>query len=175
MRTNSVPLFFDCSDQTLKTLYVVAGEKELLMVCKGVSISRVVFVIAIALILVQCNGAPKPATESMQPEMTNLTIADSGGQVELKKGDVFEIALKENATTGYIWNVTQLEDEYLRLLLRSTADIRPNQVAGAPITLRWRFEALQPGETVLKMANYRTWEGLQNAVEKFEIRLIIKP
>ena len=86
-----------------------------------------------------------------------VTEADSGGSVTLNPGDTLEVILTSNATTGYHWTITSLNQDILQQSGDSEyeADPNPQGLIGAGGKELFTFKATSPGETSLEM-NYQS-------------------
>ncbi len=98
-----------------------------------------------------------------------------GEQVVLRRGQTLEVQLEQAGATGYTWQVVVLDEN----LLESTELASPppgtgSMIVGAPVLRTWRFKALAKGQTELKMFNYRPWEGVEKAVDKFQLKIKIQ-
>ena len=98
------------------------------------------------------------------PPTSPPRVAPSGdGQARLKVGEVMEIALPANASTGYAWEFVQDGAPLLRRVPANpaprtrAADAAP-PVVGAGTTQRWWFQAVAPGDTELQLIYRRPWE-----------------
>jgi len=112
-----------------------------------------------------------PTHLAAQAEIT-VTQAQDGREIALKVGDILRIELPGSGGTGYSWFVELPGAPCLRLLDQSTQVLKEG-LPGSPVLQGWRFRAEQPGATALKMAYYRPWEGVGQAVEHFGIRIRI--
>jgi len=97
---------------------------------------------------------------------------DSGTTHEIKAGDLLYIELEGNPSTGFWWHFQELDEEFLELVKEETEKISEGRL-GAPVLGRWRLRAKRCGETTIKMAYYRQWEGVGKAVDRvsFTIRI----
>ena len=100
-----------------------------------------------------------------------LTKEDSGTVVDIGAGDFFEIELEGNPSTGFWWHFAHLDEECLEVIREETKKISEKRL-GAPVLGRWILRAKSCGETTVKMAYYRQWEGLSEAADK--VNFIIK-
>lgn len=106
---------------------------------------------------------------------THLTEADNGKQIILKPGDGLTVTLESNPTTGYSWQVVQLDQTVL------SADGEPEYkqdsgsegVAGAGGTQTFRFKAMNSGKTSLELGYMRPWESVQ-PVETYTIQVEVE-
>ena len=78
---------------------------------------------------------------------------------EVVLGDTFEIALDANATTGYSWEIAEIDEDIVQLT-KSEYIVDPNAegLVGKGGKAVFRFEAVGSGETALKLIYHRSWE-----------------
>ncbi len=88
-------------------------------------------------------------------------------------GDIFRIELPSNPTTGYDWYVVSLDQRYFHVMKTGYTPDAP-QLTGSGGRKWWEIKALNPGRSTLSMSYYRVWEGPDKAVEKYEVKFIIK-
>lgn len=90
-----------------------------------------------------------------------LDETDDGTTVEVEVNDTFKVVLKGNPTTGYSW--TALISEEDAGILRQVGEptyIPDSDLTGAGGTYTFVFEAMAPGEAVLKLEYARPWESV---------------
>lgn len=92
---------------------------------------------------------------------------------ECQVGDILEIALKENPTTGYVWKLNGDGSPVLKLENQS---YQPNAVsngmAGSGGTIIYTFKAASPGKAKVKLVCSRPWENkpIDNASFNITVR-----
>jgi inhibitor of cysteine peptidase len=106
---------------------------------------------------------------------SSLTDADNGKQITLKPGDILTLTLESNPTTGYSWQVMEIDNAVLVLdgdpeYKRSSGS---EGLVGAGGTETFRFKVVGAGEASLGMGYMRPWESVP-PVETFEVRVVIK-
>ena len=86
-------------------------------------------------------------------EPLTLTAKDNGRAVALAPGDRFKLILESNPSTGYRWEVRDLDAAVLKQgdVLALAPDPNSAPVVGAPVTMVWTFETVAPGHTQLKL------------------------
>ena len=101
-------------------------------------------------------------------------------EMTLTRGDVLEIQLPGNRTTGYLWEINLPESgKYpLRLLDQGTLGVEGSDgtpKVGAPGLERFLFKATHTGKEVLLFRYRRPWEK-EPPAQTFELRVrIITP
>lgn len=98
-----------------------------------------------------------------------LTEKDSGGVVDMTTGQSFEVVLRENPTTGYMWITAPVDDPILKAV---KADFKPDskskRITGAGGLSIMVFQAVKPGSSTLKMFYKRPWE-MEKPARSFEV------
>lgn len=84
----------------------------------------------------------------------------------------FRIELAANATTGYTWNITEL-DESMFKIESSGYEPEKTDLVGAGGTVYWDILPMKPGLTIIKLDYYRAWEGKSQAVDHFTVRVLV--
>lgn len=101
-------------------------------------------------------------------------------QMTLTTGDVLEVRLRGNRTTGYLWemNLPESGKHPLTLVEQGTVGVESSDgtpKVGAPGLERFLFKALHTGKQVLLFRYRRPWEK-QPPARTFELRVrIIAP
>ena len=66
-------------------------------------------------------------------------------------GDVLQVTLEENQSTGYSWNVVTNDEAVLRPSDEPAYEV-DSDAEGAGGEVTWVYEAIGPGTSVLRMA-----------------------
>lgn len=113
------------------------------------------------------------AAQCAQKNPVKLTEADVGRTVEMRAGEVLEVTLKGNPTTGYMWDVESVDPNILKPAdqLEFQAD---SKLIGSQGKLTLRFEATHAGKTLLKLIYHRPWEKNVKPIEIFEVTVVVK-
>ena len=100
-----------------------------------------------------------------------LDMSSNGKKIELKVGDEIQIELKTMGSTGYAWYFDKLDQGSLNLMgeERKGVGLEKGGVVGTPVMRVWKLRAKKPGTSMIRMSNYRIWEGKNKAVNQFEI------
>lgn len=105
----------------------------------------------------------------------NLTKADNGKQITVKSGDVITLTLNSNPTTGYSWQVMEIDNA----VLVQQGDPEYKQASGTEGLVgaggmeTFRFETVGAGETMLELGYMRPWESVQ-PLETYSIQVIVQ-
>ena len=101
----------------------------------------------------------------------NLDANDNGSQVELKTDQTLVISLEGNPTTGYTWEVDEVDEGVLRQV--GEAEFEPESDAvGAGGVQILHFEPVSSGQTSLDLVYHRSWEDEQPQ-ETFSIQVTV--
>jgi len=103
----------------------------------------------------------------------HLTDADNGKQVAVKSGDVIVVALESNPTTGFSWQLTEMDNTVLKQVGEVKYESGGKNIPGAGGTETFRFEALSTGEVTLTLWYMRPWESVQ-PLEIFTIQVVVQ-
>lgn len=101
-----------------------------------------------------------------------IGAADDGGRVQLVVGQMLDVALGGNPTTGYLWMVDTID----RAVLRETGEwefVPDSDAVGAGGLVTLHFRAFAPGVTELKLSNRPSWEPESAAYETFAVQVIV--
>jgi len=127
-------------------------------------LARVSFALAVAIVLGACASAevdtrlaPAPATASLPPH--RLAGSEIGGKIDLAVGQLLEVAVGSNASTGYGWEridagngvLVEAPGEYV-------SDDNPNRMVGVGGTMIHRYRVARAGEETLQLVYRRSWE-----------------
>ena len=106
---------------------------------------------------------------------TSLTDADNGKQIIVKSGDVMTVTLVSNPTTGYSWQVMEIDNAIL--VQDGEPEYKQSSSAeglvGAGGTETFKFKAIGSGETMLELGYMRPWESVP-PIETFIAQIIVQ-
>ena len=89
-----------------------------------------------------------------------VDMEDNGTQIHLQKGDFLRVSLSSNATTGYQWEVVELDTSMLQQIGESEY-VSPEQtdppMVGVGGTEIFRFRAIDSGTSSLKLVYKQPW------------------
>ena len=104
-----------------------------------------------------------------------VTDADNGKQITLQSGQVVTVTLESNPTTGYSWQVMEIDNA----ILVQEGDPEYKQASGtsglvgAGGTETFRFKAVGTGETTLSLGYARPWESVP-PIQSFTIQVSVQ-
>ena len=117
-------------------------------------------------LLVVCPAVARAATKV-------VTDADKGGTVTIKMGDVLEVRLNSNPTTGYEWYLQKQSTALLKLTGQSWTQPPPDHV-GAPVVQILDFAPTAKGTGVLLLHYVRSWEPPDPNEEQYSLHVTIE-
>ena len=102
-----------------------------------------------------------------------ITDADKGATVHLKVGDVLEVRLRANPSTGYMWYLHKDSTKLLKLTGQSQTEPTEPGV-GRPVFQIFKFDARSVGDGVLLLHYVRSWEPPSADEQRFDLNVSIK-
>jgi len=109
------------------------------------------------------------AADAQSSKMIRVDDNFNGREVTLQTGEALEIALAENATTGFQWLLKTKPD-----FVEEFQDTEPSPSPGPPGRggiHRFYFRAVQPGTGELDLAYRRSWEKEKPPARSFRLRI----
>lgn len=105
--------------------------------------------------------------------MRALDESFDGRSVTLRVGEGVEIALAENASTGFRWGPPPGRPATSSPILREVDEIfaAPGQRPGMPGVRSFRFETVAPGSADLELEYRRAWQASAPAARRFRLRV----
>src|SRR5262245_47871717 len=133
----------------------------------GISYMLRLILIVSASLLYACG-----AQGSSEQSTRQLTETDDGRLIELKVGDKLEVTLPGNPTTGFQWEVSDVDSIILTPIGGPEFEPSSNAIgSGGNITLR--FEAVGAGQTELKLIYHRPFEENVPPVQTFQVSITV--
>lgn len=123
-------------------------------------------------LLIFFSGQSEVWAMEKKPELI-LQRQDNGKELKLKAGQGFQVQLEAMGGTGYWWHVQPTGARQVELLGEKTQAQTEGRLGG-PVLGIWIFQAKEPGTTEIKMDYYRTWEGVEKAIEKFRVKITVE-
>lgn len=129
----------------------------------------VVVPILLLVVLATASACSPPPTA----KAVKLDVGDAGRQAELKKGQTLDVSLEANPTTGYEWEVEEIDENILRQL--EEQDFKPqSKLVGAPGIQTLYFQAVGEGQTTLKLIYHRRWEKGVEPLETYSVEVVVR-
>lgn len=98
-------------------------------------------------------------------------MKDNGHTVELEMDSPFEIALAGNPSTGYIWQVVEIDTNVVKQIGEPTYESSGN-LEGSGGTYTFRFQTVNYGESDLTLVYCRPFEPDKSLVKTFRMKII---
>jgi len=151
------------------------GTKEIL---KAGSVLALLSVLMLVAACASSSGADVERNEEAtdMPTEVVLTAADSGNEVKLSAGQELVVTLESNPTTGYGWEVSEVDGAVLAQIGEAEYQQAPTEgkeLVGAGGAETFRFAAAQ-GETTLTLVYRRSWETDVEPVETFTVQIVVQ-
>ncbi len=98
---------------------------------------------------------------------------DNGSQVVLEVGQTLVLSLDSNPTTGYQWQIVELDEAILE---QTDYDYEADQpaLAGSGGKEVWRFQARSSGSTTLSLGYRRSWEEGVEPIQTFSVEVVVR-
>jgi len=103
----------------------------------------------------------------------SINAESNGKTISLNKGETLTLSIGGNPTTGYSWNLTNVDETILKSA-GNPGYKSSSLLTGAGGTYTFKFTAIGSGTTDLKLDYYRTFEKGIPPVNTFEITVVVK-
>ncbi len=97
----------------------------------------------------------------------------NGQTIELTTGQKLQIKLVGNPTTGFNWDVSEIDESVIKQSGEAEYKSDSNLI-GSGGMFTYNFEAVQPGVTTLKLIYHRSWEKDIPPEQEFSITVNVK-
>jgi inhibitor of cysteine peptidase len=104
---------------------------------------------------------------------TKLTSDDNGKKIHIKAGERFAIELEGNPSTGYTWEVTDLDANYLQQVGETGFKGSFPGLAGSGGIQTLTFITKSAGQTNLTLVHHRPWEKDVAPLESYQVVIIV--
>ncbi len=88
---------------------------------------------------------------------TAIDLSENGQEFNLVQGQEFSISLTDNPSTGYVWNIVDLDEDQLTLIDHNRIFNEENRI-GQQSTQVFKLLAKSSGTTILKIQLARSWQ-----------------
>jgi predicted secreted protein len=99
--------------------------------------------------------------------MITIDITHHGKKIVTKKGDVIQVQLAENQTTGYLWKIILMDDKHLKSAEKEYEI--SGEAIGAGGMKTYYFEVIKEGLSELHIALAKPWEN--KPVDTFNVTI----
>ena len=108
---------------------------------------------------------------------TTITINENNlkENYSLRQGDIVEVVLNANPSTGYEWQIVNIDTSKVKIVNKTyTANNVNKDKVGSGGIMTYHFEAISKGNTAINITYFRSFEKELPPKKKFEINLEIK-
>jgi len=98
---------------------------------------------------------------------------DDGGQVALEVGQTLVLSLDSNPTTGYQWEITELDEAILKQTSHEYEADQPVLIGSGGKEV-WRFQAQSSGSTTLSLGYKRSWEEGIEPIQTYSVEVAVR-
>jgi inhibitor of cysteine peptidase len=144
-----------------------------LFVIRARSIPIIVLTIA-ALSHALAAQSSAPADTSKKPPVVTVTDQNSGKDIDLTSGEILEVKLGSNRSTGYGWTVLGDPSPLKLEKMSYHKSTKSSPVPGAPGIQIFRFSASTPGIATLNLVYRRSWEYNMPPAKTFTLRVNVR-
>lgn len=121
----------------------------------------------ISLLLFACTTTP-PSSE------VEIDESADGTTVNLRAGQRLIVTLKSNPTTGYDWQVAEVDEDIAQPTKQEFLPASDPERLGAPGQTVHQFEAVGAGTTDLRLVYVRPWEEGVEPEDTFQVRVTVQ-
>ncbi len=108
------------------------------------------------------------------PPTVKLTETDSGSSVVLRQGQMLEVSLQENGTTGYLWEIVPGAESILSAQGSSYVATNPDpMLSGGGGVRTFTFMAAASGNAVLRIILRQPWMTNVAPAKTFEAAIAV--
>lgn len=131
---------------------------------------RALIALVIGALLITVVAASAFAQTASEP--IKLTDKDAGKTIPLKPGDMVQISLPGNATTGYSWGVVGVDNNVLTQV-GNWDYVTSSTTPGAPGMYVLTFQAVNAGTTDLALGYKQWWDETMKPEKTFELTAVV--
>jgi inhibitor of cysteine peptidase len=113
-------------------------------------------------------------TACSSSKQVNLTAADKDSQVDVRAGDQIIITLDSNPSTGYTWEVKDLNTTILEQVGDPVFSSSNPGLVGSVGSLTITFKALKAGTATLTLVYHRPWETGIDPIDTFAVTITVR-
>ena len=101
--------------------------------------------------------------------MIKLDNSYNNGTINIAKGGLIELCLEENPSTGYLWNIIDMD--YSKLQMVNDMFEEGHLEIGVTGTRLFVFKALEIARTTIVMKYFQPWEGETSSIKEFVLNV----
>ena len=117
-----------------------------------------------------------PCVQAQRGKTTQVDETFNGRQVVLYVGEVLQVTLSENGSTGYQWGIPpELKRKFPATIREREQTLEaPDGPPGTPGMRHLYFEAVRTGSAELELQYRRPWERATPPARKFRLRILVR-
>jgi len=136
---------------------------------------KYLFFILFLTLFISCGSTNTKAGEKKGETVIKLNKNDSGKTIELDTGNILEITLIANNTTGYQWKISNINSSILKKISEEYFPDKASQnIVGSGGKFVVKFKAENIGNSSLEMVYRRSFEKDIAPAEKFNLNVLVK-
>jgi len=108
------------------------------------------------------------------PSDVKIDETANGTDVSLRAGQKLIVTLKSNPTTGYDWQVDEVDESVVKLVTQEFKPASDPNRLGAPGQTELQFQAVAAGATNLRLIYVRSWEEGVKPEDTFQVSITVK-
>lgn len=122
---------------------------------------------------IQAKDGDMPIEKEKIKVVKQLTDADNGRTVKIAVGESFDIAVKGNATTGYMWKLEKIDGDAVAQKgeMEYVTDKHRRRMAGVGGTSIFHFEVKKAAKTKIELGYARPWEKDKKSEKTFTVTI----
>jgi len=101
-----------------------------------------------------------------------ISAEDNGSQVTLAVGQTLVLSLESNPTTGYEWEMAEMDEAILKETLHEYKSYWVFLIGSGGKDI-WRFRAEAEGKTTLTLNYRRSWEEAE-PIQTFSVEVVVR-
>ena len=102
-----------------------------------------------------------------------LGESDNGTTINLNTGDKFTLTLPGNPTTGYSWEISEIDSTLIELVGEPAYETDSNRI-GSGGMFTFTFKALSAGRSNIKLIYHRSFEQGVEPADIYQVTLDVK-
>ncbi len=102
-----------------------------------------------------------------------ISADDNGQTIELTSGQKLVLSLESNPTTGFDWEVSEIDEAVIKQSGESEFKSE-SDLLGAGGVRTFTFEAVEEGTSTLKLVYHRSWEKDIPPEQEFTVTINVK-
>lgn len=109
-----------------------------------------------------------------EAETIIVNKAFNGREIKVRVGGLLRVDLEELGAAGYAWAPKDFDKDHFEIVsVKTEGAPSPNDVTGAPVVKSFLIRSIKAGRSELKFLYYRPWEGEENTVDRFLLKVLI--